>query len=306
MQAALDAAQAQLTRLTEGARPEDESAALAALNAARATWQDLQDGPDEEVLIEARAQLANAEAALQQAQSAYNKVKWRNDIGMLPESLQLQQATNQYTAAKAHYEELAKGADSAEIANAQAQVEQAGATLQRLRKPARDSEIAAAAAEVRRTQAQLALIQAGVRPELVAAAVAEVAAAQAALLQAEAALAETILKAPFAGAVAALDVKVGEAVAPGVPLIQLGDLRNWQIETDDLSEVDITKVQEGSQATITFDGIPNLTLTGKVMRIKAFGEDKAGDLTYTVFIKPDRSDARLRWNMNAKVIITAK
>ena len=40
-------------------------------------------------------------AALRQAQSAYDNLSWRNDIGVLPESRQLQEATNNYEAAQA-------------------------------------------------------------------------------------------------------------------------------------------------------------------------------------------------------------
>ena len=48
---------------------------------------------------------------------------------------------------------------------------------------------------------------------------------------------------------------------------------------------------------------PASTLTGKVIRIKPLGENKQGDMTYTVVIQPDQLDARLRWNMTAAVAI---
>jgi hypothetical protein len=44
-------------------------------------------------------------------------------------------------------------------------------------------------------------------------------------------------------------------------------------------------------------------LPGKVTRIDAFGQDKHGDITYTVVIAPDRPEARLHWNMTATVTI---
>jgi len=40
-----------------------------------------------------------------------------------------------------------------------------------------------------------------------------------------------------------------------------------------------------------------------VVRIKAIGENKMGDITYTVVIQPDQHDERLRWNMTASVVI---
>ena len=40
-----------------------------------------------------------------------------------------------------------------------------------------------------------------------------------------------------------------------------------------------------------------------VVRIKSIGEEKRGDVTYTVVIEPDEQDPRLRWNMTALVTI---
>lgn len=305
-QAVVDATQAQLARLTEGARAGDTAAARAALSAAQAGLQDVLNGPDEEQLIAARADLAAAEATRHRAQSAYNQVKWRNDIGALPESLELQKATIAYEAAQARYDQLAKGANSAQISNAQSAVENARAELERVTAPPRDSEIAEATAELRRAQAQLELLEAGARTEAIAAAEAEVEAARVALLEAGVALAETELKAPFAGTVAALNVKLGEHLTAGVPVVQLGDLSVWQIETDDLTELDIVKVRQGSPVSITIDALPDLALSGVVSRIERIGEEKAGDVTYTVIIQPDHYTEQLAWNMTASVTIAAE
>jgi glutamate synthase (NADPH/NADH) large chain/glutamate synthase (ferredoxin) len=42
---------------------------------------------------------------------------------------------------------------------------------------------------------------------------------------------------------------------------------------------------------------------GVVAHIKGIGESKQGDVTYTVVMKLDRQDERLRWNMTASVAI---
>ncbi|MGD8820518.1 MAG: RND transporter, partial [Anaerolineae bacterium] len=77
----------------------------------------------------------------------------------------------------------------------------------------------------------------------------------------------------------------------------------WQIETDDLTELDVVKVQEGDRLMLHFDAIEDLELTGTVQRIKPLGEEKRGDITYTVVIRPDEQDPRLRWNMTAVATI---
>lgn len=302
-QAAVDIANATLAKLNEGSRTEDIAAAEAALAAAQAAYQEVLDGAEDEQLIQAEADLANAEAALRQAQAAFDEVKWRNDVAALPQSAELERATNNYEAARARYDLLAAGANASEIASARAQVEQAQATLDTALAPASESDIAAAEAEVRRAEAQLALLEAGTRPETILAAQADLVAAQTSLMQSQLELADTELKAPFAGTIASLDLEAGEQVAATIPVVQLADLSEWRVETDDLTEINVVYVQVGDSVSISIDALPELELTGTVERIKPLGENKQGDITYTATIIPDGSDDRLRWNMTASVII---
>jgi multidrug resistance efflux pump len=302
-QASLDAARARLARLVEGARAEDVAAAKASLGAARATLERLYEGPDKHTRIAAEADLANAEAALRQAQAAYDEVASSNRITMLPQSLALEQASNAYEAARAGYEALFAEPDDDIVASAQAQVKQAQANLDRLLEPATENEIAEAEAMVRQVEAQLELLRAGVRDEEIAAAAAGVAEAEAALQQARASLADTELHAPFVGTLAALHVKAGEQVVAGLPVAELADLASWQVETGDLTELDIVQVQEGDPVRVTFDAIEDLALEGTVLRVKPIGQEKLGDITYTVVVGLAEQDPRLRWNMTAVVTI---
>jgi multidrug resistance efflux pump len=302
-QATLDAAKARLARLREGARPEEIVAAEARLAAAQATLQRLYDGPDAHTKIAAEADLANAEAALRQAQAAYDQVAGRTDVAMLPQSLQLQQATNAYEAARARYDALFDDPKADLVSGARAQVKEAQANLDRLREPATENEIAEVEAMVQQAQAQYDLAVAGPRGEELAAAAAAVDQARAGLDQVQASLADTELRAPFAGTVAALEVSHGEQVVAGVPIVQLAQLGTWQVETDDLTELDVVRVEEGEPVTVTLDAIEGLELAGTVERIKAVGQEKLGDMTYTVIVRLDEQDPRLRWNMTAVVMI---
>jgi multidrug resistance efflux pump len=302
-QAAVDIANASLAKLLEGSRQEDIRAAEAGVAAAQAAYQEVLDGAEDEQLIQAEADLANAEAALRQAQAAYDEVKWRNDVGALPQAAQLETATNNYEAARARYDLLIEGANESEIASARAQVEQAQATLDKANAPATESDIAAAEAEVRRAESQLALLQAGSRPETIAAAQADLTAAQTTLMQSQLELSDTELRAPFAGTIASLDLETGEQVAATVPVVRLADLTSWRIETDDLTEINVVYVKVGDQVSISIDALPDLELTGTVERIRPLGENKQGDITYTATIVPEGGDERLRWNMTASVII---
>jgi HlyD family secretion protein len=301
--AAIEAAQAQLDKLNAGAKPEDIKAAEAGVAAAQAALAKLREGPAANERIAAQQDVESAAATLRQAQAAYDLIKDNANVGEYPQSALLEQATSAYKAAKARLDALSDRVTSADIAGARAKVQQAQAQLDAIKAPARASDLAAAQAEVRRAQAQLELTKAGSRPQEIAAAEADVTSAQAALDEAKAALADTELRAPFAGTVAQLNVKAGEQAGAGTPLVQLADLTEWQIETDDLTELDIVRVQEGGTAQLSFDAIPDLDLQGKVVQIKPIGVNRQGDMTYVVVIQPEKSDPRLRWNMTTKVTI---
>jgi HlyD family secretion protein len=328
-EAALSAAQATLQKVQDGPRAEEIEAAEAALASAQATLDKVLEGPREGELVAARADVANAEAALRQAQFAYDRVKDDANISARPESLQLEQATNTFDAAESRLDALLEGATaadidaaragvsqaraqldalranarSADLAAAQAGIDQAQAQLDAIKAPARTADMAAAQAEIRRAQAQLQLIEAGARAETIAAVEADLAAAEAALKQSQVALADTVLEAPFDGTVASLDTKVGEQIVPGAPVVWLADLSEWQVETDDLTELSVVDVEVGAPALITVDAIPGLELPGEVVRIGAIAENKLGDTTYTVIVVPGEHDDRLRWGMTAMVVI---
>lgn len=299
-EAAYDASLARLQRIVGGAEEGDIAAAQARVDAAQASLQKVLEGASDQELIAAKADLANAEAELQRAQSAYNEVKWRTDLAALPQSADLQRATNNYEAARARYDDLLSGASAADISNAQANVRQSQAQLEALQATT-PADIAAAEADVRSAEAQLELVKTGARPEEIEAAQANVAMATAALQGALVSLADTELTAPFAGTVAALNIDQGEQLAAGTPVIQLADLSEYQIETEDLTELQIVDVELGQSVEITFDAIPDLVLPGTVRRIRLLGQDNRGDIVYTVVVEPEEQDSRLLWNMTAVV-----
>lgn len=304
-EAALQAAQANYEQLANGAAPGNIEAAQAGVAQAQASLSQVLEGPTEGAMIAARADLASAEAQLKQATSAYNEVKSRSDIGMLPQSLALQQATIAYEAAQARMNDLLDGATPAQIAVANAGVRQAVAQLNTL-KNSTPAQLAAAEAAVAQASAQVDLIKAGSRPEAIAIAEADVAAATAALQQAMVNLADTELRAPFAGVVARIDTASGEQVNAGLPVISMADTAAWEVETADLTEFDVVNVKSGQRVTLTFDAIPGLELPGTVSRIRPIGEDNRGDTVYKVVVKPTRSDDRLLWNMTAVVEFTTQ
>ena len=254
-------------------------------------------GPTAEQLSNLTAQVNNARAALDQAQAAYDKVRGAPDVGARPESLQLQQATNNFDAAAAARKDAQAHPTEAELAAASSQVQTAQAALDRL--PSDSAEVQAKLATLENAKAALARLQPSTGDRAVLEA--GVKSAQVGRDLAAEQLSAAGLVAPFAGTVVSLDIAAGEYAMPGTPILRLADTSAWRIETKDLTELNIAQVQEGMPATVTFDAIPGLELSGHVSQIKPYGDTRQGDIVYTVTITPDQQDERLRWNMTAKV-----
>ena len=276
-EAALAAAQADLARLKAIPRPEDVASVEAQVEVAEAGLQKVLEGASNQQLIAARAELKNAEAQLEQAQAAYDRVKSRPEISMLPQSLQLEQATNAYEAAQARYQDLVRLPSAADVRQAEAQVAQAEAQLEQVKAGATTAEIDAAEAAVQQTEVSLA--------------------------SAKVAVARTEIEAPIAGTIGDLQIRRGEFVSPGQPLLTLGDLETLRVETTDLDEVDVARIDVGQEATLTFDALPDETFTGTIQRIAPMADPGAGGVNYTVILTLEKIDPRIRWGMTAFVDI---
>jgi HlyD family secretion protein len=266
------------------------AAADTSVNQAQAQLNVLTGPPTAAQLQQARATVDAARARLAQAQHPGSE----SDLAA---------AQKEVDAAQAQLNLAKQPASSADLAKARTAVEVATQQLRLAQQPYTEQDLGAARAEVERASAQLAAVQAPPRPEAVAAAGADVAAAQATLDQANAALADLELKAPLAGVVANLDVKAGEFVQPGVPFASVADTSALQVDTTDLTELNVARIHPGQAATLTFDAIPGLTLPARVERVKQLGVPDKGDILYTVTVTPDKPDGRLLWNMTAAVTI---
>jgi multidrug resistance efflux pump len=299
-QAAVDAAQARYNKLANTTLPGEVAAAQASVVSAQASYDKIAEGASVQELIAARNDLANTEAKLRNATSKYNQVKDRNDVGMLPESIELEQATHAYGAAQARLADLEAGATQASLDQAAAQITQAQVQLNSARSGQADS-LAESEASLQSALASLELLKAGYRPEDIAAAEADVEYATAQLQQALISLAQTELKAPVAGTVAELNVGVGESITVQTRVLRLANLATWQIETEDLTELEVIAVKPGNTVNLSFDAIPDLAIAGVVRYVRPVGQDERGDVVYTVVIEPEQSDERMLWNMTATV-----
>jgi multidrug resistance efflux pump len=119
-------------------------------------------------------------------------------------------------------------------------------------------------------------------------------------------LRDATIVAPFGGTVGAVNVRVGEMVSPGQPLVTLGDLDTLRVETTDLDEIDVVRVSVDQEVAVTFDAFPDRVFKGRVTRISPMAESGSGGVHYTVVVELDEMDPALRWGMTAFVDIETR
>ena len=127
--------------------------------------------------------------------------------------------------------------------------------------------------------------------------------AQALLDSAKATLAtQSTLVAPFDGTIVSVDISPAETVVPGRVTISMGDLSKLQVETKDLSERDVPRVQVGQTARVFIKPL-NQEFSGKVTDISRISSTVGGDVVFKVTIDLDKQPQNLLWGMSADVMI---
>ncbi|MFA5128001.1 MAG: efflux RND transporter periplasmic adaptor subunit [Patescibacteria group bacterium] len=121
------------------------------------------------------------------------------------------------------------------------------------------------------------------------------------LSDAQAALADYYIRAPFDGVLATFTAEKGDSVSANSSIGSL--ITKNQIATISLNEVDIAKVAVGQKATMTFDAIEDLTITGKVVEVDTVGATNSGVVSYGVTVAFDVQDARVKPGMTVTVNI---
>ena len=265
-QLALANAEARLRGLAAGPSTAEIASAAAEVAAAQNELERQRALPDPATLAQAQAQLDRATAALQQAQAAYDQVKDRPDVGLLPQALALQRATIDYEAAQASLDAARQKATPAALEAAQARLVAYRARLRQLKAGPSADEVALAELQVELARAELAQLAAG--PSAADLRQAEAAAhlAELALSRALADLDAATLIAPFSGIVLEVRAGPGEMIPAGASLILLADAAHLEVEASVIEE-DLPLVQSGQKAELFFDAQPEAQVLGSVARI---------------------------------------
>ena len=295
---------------TETLEAQVMAANLAVLQAQQ-TLDNLTENAD---LITAQAQidLVTTQQALVTAEQAWDLVDTDDFREKLDDArIEMEDAEADLEDAQADLEEYTDlDEDNPSRKAAEDDVEEAQQTYDEARWPYEDLQNRFDLAEAQLTAAQEALAEAesraeatadGPDPDDLALANAQLDQAKSQQVAAEKALTEAELKAPMAGKLVQLDLTVGEKTSPGIIVAILIDDSQWYVETNDLTEDEVVKINEGQEVQITFDALPGQIYQGEVESIGEVFQERYGDITYVVRIRLLEGADNLRWGMTAEV-----
>ena len=124
---------------------------------------------------------------------------------------------------------------------------------------------------------------------------------QNAVLDAQEKLSQYYVRAPFAGTVAKVSLKKGDSASSGAVAATL--VTKQKLATIALNEVDVARIHKGQKATLTFDAVEGLAITGEVSDVDTVGTVTQGVVNYTVTIIFDTQDERVKPSMSVSAAI---
>ncbi len=249
--AEVEMARAALSELEAGARPEEIAQAEAAVQKAQAQLDELLAG--------SRPQdVAVAEAAVQRARADANRLKadYERRYELYKEGVI---STNEYEAAQTAYKV------------AMAQLREAEERLKLIKEGPRKEQIEQARAALMQAKETLNLVKKGPRKETVDQARARLDQANQALALAQTQLSYATLTSPLSGVVLSTNIEPGEYVAPGTPVVTVGDLDHVWLRAY-INETDLGRVKVGQRVRVTTDTYPDKGYEGRVSFIASQAE----------------------------------
>ncbi len=303
-EANLRAAQANLAKAQAGPSKAEFAAAQSKLASTQAKYQELQAPPGGADVDEVKAELEKADIDRQNAQREYDKIKWRNDKGMTPESAALYKATVEVERVQAKANRLNQPSAQSNLQDALSNIEKAQSDLQLLRQKPAAADIADAQAKVIDAQQKLDKLKIGPSAAQVESAEAKVQKAQLDLDEAKAKVKNAQVSAPSDGTVLELPITAGERGSVGKVVASLADTRQLKL-TIKVAEVDITKITVGQQAQIAIDALRGHKFAGVIENIAPINQSDKDVVNYPVTIRlTDPTLDGVRPGMNAVATLT--
>src|SRR5258708_7539928 len=91
----------------------------------------------------------------------------------------------------------------------------------------------------------------------------------------------------FDGVVADVSVDLGQQVGPETVAVSMINPRQWLVETDDLTELEVVKLGPGQKVSMVPDALPDITLGGSIQSVSQAFTKQGGDVGYNVRILVD-------------------
>ncbi|MDD5438284.1 MAG: efflux RND transporter periplasmic adaptor subunit [Patescibacteria group bacterium] len=183
--------------------------------------------------------------------------------------------------------------------------------LEKLQAPPDASQLTTAEEKVKEAQAQLDKLLAGptaidlkLSQNSVDQRVSALSAAQNKLSDAQKALTDYSVVAPFDGVIGSLTAQPNVDISAGGTAVTM--ITNQKIATVALNEVDAAKVAVGQKATLTFDAIEGLSITGEVAEVSPLATVSQGVVSYNVKIAFDTQDDRIKSGMSVSTSIVTE
>lgn len=240
--------------------------------------------------------IKTSELALEQAQIVLNE---HQEVERF--AIQNNEATVREN--QALVEETSKPPTEADYAMARMYLKESEAQLANLYSPKRDAMIRRMQAQQDLAQAELAQVTAPPREIDLAMQEMIIREREVYLKEARLKLEMATLNAPMNGTVVEVNIKEGELYDAyrSEYVIMIADLSQWEVQTSNLADTEIVRINDKKPVTITFDALPDVSLSGRVKRIEYLGEEQSGHTVYTVFVELNEWDERVRWKMPATV-----
>jgi len=111
---------------------------------------------------------------------------------------------------------------------------------------------------------------------------------------------------PFEAVVSEVKLKKGDSVSKGAIIANI--ITEQKTAEISFNEIDVAKVEAGQKATLAFDALPDLTISGKVIEIDTIGTVAQGVVSYGVKIAFDIQDDSIKDGMSvtADIVIESK
>jgi HlyD family secretion protein len=152
-----------------------------------------------------------------------------------------------------------------------AQLKEAEERLKLLKEGPRKEQIEQARAALMQAKETLILVKKGPRKETIDQARARLDQANQALAMAETQLGYATLVSPISGVVLSKNVEPGEYVAPGTPVVTIGNLDNVWLRAY-INETDLGRVKVGQRVRVTTDTYPGKVYEGYISFIASQAE----------------------------------